>query len=68
MIDWFKSYKEKQYNSLGDSNFLQQKKYCFETGVNWKKARNYAKSASSVDKNFYAITQDLRLDKSGAMS
>ena len=54
MIGWFK--------------FFATKKYCFETGVNWKKARNYAKSTSSVDKNFCAITQDLGLDKSGAMS
>ena len=37
MTDWFKSYKEKQYNSLGDSNFLQQKNIVLKHGLTEKK-------------------------------
>ena len=37
MTDWLTSYKEKQYNWLGDSNFLQQKNIVLKQELTEKK-------------------------------
>ena len=64
MID-LKSYKEKQCNLLGDSNFLQQKNIVLKQelteiklGITPHQHRRWTK--------IYVITEDLGLDKSRA--
>ena len=70
LTDWLidlKSYKEKQCNLLGDSNFLKQKNIVLKQelteiklGITPHQHRRWTK--------IYVITEDLGLDKRRAMS